>query len=211
MDEACAGLPVRIDLAYAQDDNLLFGERIYRSNARLFLHDALAQVVRDAAIACHDLTGHWFVLHDGLRTVEAQEKMLRTQKVRQNPHWLEPPRLLSAPGQGGHPRGMAIDISLQTETGEILDMGTAFDFLAENASPLHNPAHRDYAGLKPLHRKNRNILTWAMVQAAARLNIPLLPLPQEWWDFRLSPDMYECYAPLSETDLPPAMRLLDSN
>lgn len=213
----------RIDLAYARPDNLLFGEQIYRTDARLWLHRDLAAIVCKAAQICRDQHGLRMVLYDGLRTVEAQEKMLHTQRVRDNPHWLEEPRLLSPPGGGGHPRGMAIDVSLETMDGELLDMGTPFDYLAEESGPDKNPAHRNYTGDFPpatighttntatpynCIMKNRSILEQVMVEAAEKLQIALLPLPQEWWDFRLPPEIYEQYAPLSDADLPPDMRCL---
>ncbi|MBL4804673.1 MAG: hypothetical protein JKY71_07385, partial [Alphaproteobacteria bacterium] len=43
--------------------------------------------------------------------------------------------------------------------------------------------------------------------AAHKLGITLFPLPQEWWDFRLPPAYTDQYAPLSDADLPPHMRL----
>ena len=134
---------LRIVLAYGREDNFLFGERIYRLQARLFLHKTLAQIVKRGAELAQ-AAGYRMVLYDGLRTTTAQEKMLHTQRVKDNPHWLEVPRLLSPPGAGAHPRGMAIDLSLETVDGLLLDMGTVFDFLANNAAATHNAAHRQY-------------------------------------------------------------------
>ena len=48
-----------------------------------------------------------------------------------------------------------------------------------------------------------------MVEAARRLDVPLLPLPVEWWDFRLPREVNERYAPLSDADLPLQMRMTD--
>jgi D-alanyl-D-alanine dipeptidase len=201
-------LPVRIELAYARPDNLLFGEMIYRPQARLWLHEDLAAIVLLAARDLQKNHGLNLVVYDGLRTIEAQTKMLETQRVQDNPHWLEEPRLLSPPGTGGHPRGMAVDVALEGSNG-LLDMGTAFDYLAENARPAHNPAHREHPGLSPEIRRNRDILTGAMVRAGENLKIPLLPLPEEWWDFRLPRSVYEQYEPLSDAALPPMMRMTD--
>lgn len=196
---------IRVELAYAREDNLLFGERIYRPDAGLWLHTDLARVVGRAAQSLFQRQ-YRLVLYDGLRTTEAQEKMLETQRVRENPHWLEEPRLLSPPGAGAHPRGMAIDCSIETLEGVLLDMGTAFDFLAADPSPQANPAHRDFAHNTDI-AVNRALLDDAMCEAAAALRIDLHLLPQEWWDFRLPPDIYEAYAPLSDTDLPAPMRM----
>ncbi len=199
---------VRIELAYAQDDNLLFGEKIYRENARLWLHSDLTDIVVHAAKNLQEQNLK-LVLYDGLRTHDAQARMLETRAVKENPHWLEEPRLLSPPGAGAHPRGMAIDCSLETMNGELLDMGTAFDFLAKNPAPTLNPAHREYAGHSETIMKNRLILDQAMMEAAQETETALFPLPQEWWDFRLPPEVYETYEALKDTDLPPDMRMCD--
>ncbi len=208
MDDFASSEPLRIDLAYATPYNLLFGERIYRPDARLWLHGQLAKIVIEAARHCFEKHGLRFVLFDGLRTTNAQQKMLETERVKQNPHWLQEPRLLSPPGTGGHPRGMAIDIALEDGNGELLDMGTEFDFLAPDPSPEKNPAHREYKGHAPEVYKNRGLLTDAMMSAAAELEMPLLPLPQEWWDYRLPASIYDRFAPLSDEELPPEMRMV---
>lgn len=86
--------PYRVEVAYACDDNLLFGQQIYRSDAHLWLHQDLADIVSKAAADLND-QGYCLILYDGLRTVDAQAAMLETRAVKENPHWLEEPRLLS--------------------------------------------------------------------------------------------------------------------
>ena len=197
---------IRIDLAYARDDNYLFGERIYKEDAQLFIYEALADIVLDVAQSVKE-QGYRLVLYDSLRTSDAQARMLETQNVKDNPQWLEEPRLLSPPGKGAHPRGMAVDCSLETMNGELLDMGTVFDFLAEDASAEVNAAHRAHPYLSDAVKANRKILDNAFDAAAHKLGIALFPLPQEWWDFRLTPAYTDQYAPLSDADLPPHMRM----
>lgn len=208
MNEYAESGMLRIDLVYAREDNFLFAEQIYKPEARLFLHKQLAALVLSAAHAAKE-AGYRLVLYDGLRTTTAQQKMLQTQKVKENPHWLEEPRLLSPPGMGAHPRGMAIDLSLETAQGVLLDMGTVFDFLSNNAAATHNAAHRQYIHLMPEYAQNRALLDGFMMKAAEQHKMPLFLLPQEWWDFRLPAKYYEQYEPLSDEDLPPAMRLCD--
>jgi len=200
---------LRIDLAYAQPAPKSFCGIIYRPEARLWLHQDLAAITVLAARLIYNNHKLHMVLYDGLRTVCAQELIRDTPVVQANPQWLEgDARLLSPPGRGAHPRGMAIDLSLESADGQLLDMGTAFDALATGGSgPLTNPAHRDYARLSAAVTRNRAILTGAMQQAAALLALPLLPLPQEWWDFRLPAEIYDNYAPLADHDLPPQMRM----
>lgn len=208
MDALAAQVPLRVDCAYARADNFLFGERIYRADAKLFLHTFLADVVVKAAKVAFERYDFTLVVYDGLRTVEAQKRMLETRRVKENPHWVENiPPLLSRPGEGGHPRGMAVDVSLLDSDGAALDMGTVFDFLAENPDAAHNPAHRDHLQSEAV-RKNRLVLDTVMLEGAKMAKQPLFPLPQEWWDYRLPPALIREYAPLSERDLPLEMRLL---
>ncbi len=205
MDDGAQAFSYRVEVAYAREDNLLFGERIYRADAKLYLHKDLAGIVRGAAAYCYEKYKIRFVLYDGLRSVEAQEAMMRTRRVLDNPHWLEPPRLLSPPGTGGHPRGMAVDIGLEDIDGRLIDMGCAFDFLAENPNADLNPAHRNYAHPKSI-LDNRKMLDSAMIWAAEQQGTALVLLPQEWWDFRLEASFFERYKPLYDRDLPAGMK-----
>lgn len=208
MDIFTEDFPLRIDLAYCKPaPENIFGV-IYRPQARLWLHRDLAKIVLLASAWAFKNHNLQIVLYDGLRTVEAQKRMQQSPIVQKNPGWLEgPTRLLSPPGAGAHPRGMAIDLSLVTADGKLVDMGTAFDYLAEKPDVAFNPAHRDYASLGDEIKANRKKLETAMRTASHALAIPLLALPQEWWDFRLLETIYGEYAPLSDQDLPPQMRM----
>ncbi len=196
----CAGAYIHIDLAYAREDNHLFGQRIYKADAKLWLHRDLADIVQFAGQHIHETMGGKIVLYDGLRCVDAQAAMLKTQRVRDNPQWLEEPRLLSPPGSGAHPRAMAIDVSIMDANGVLLDMGTPFDDLTEKA-------HRNYPHSDAV-MDNRRLLDEAMIDGALRCGVEILLLPQEWWDFRLPRAVYEAYAPLSDADLPREMWLM---
>ncbi len=201
--------PIRIDLVYADavHPENIFGTALYRPGARLWLHAGFAPVVLAAAGLMRRRHGGAFVLKDGLRTVEAQAAMQQTAIVRANPHWSQgPQRLLSLPGQGGHPRGMAVDVAVADEaTGASWDMGTAFDHLS--ADPERNPAARAYTGFPQDILDNRLKLERCFTDAARALGLPLLPLPSEWWDFRFPASLSEQYAPLSDAQLPPALRM----
>lgn len=195
---------LRVELVYARDIAPNIFEQIYSADSQLFLHKDLARVVlRASELAEH----HRLVLYDGLRPIEAQEKMQQAPIVKANPDWLEEPnRLLSPPGAGAHPRGMAIDLTLETLKGDLLDMGTVFDELRsdDNSHPLaarHNTAYPESV------LRNQKLLEDLMLEAAKHENIQILPLPQEWWDFRLPAEIYEVYAPISDADLPSAMQM----
>lgn len=209
LDDYTDSHPIRIDLVYAQPQHAdnMFKTAIYKPTARMWGHRIFVPVILQAAETCHRETGWYFELKDCLRPIEAQAAMADTSIVKANPHWLqEPNRLLSPPGKGGHPRGQAVDIILLDAKGDALDMGTSFDYLTPD--PAVNPSARSYRDLAPeILQRRRQLEDW-MMQAAAAHNLPLLPLPQEWWDFRLTKDFYDQYAPVADADLPADMRVV---
>lgn len=203
------GDELRVELAYAGPKS--FCGIVYRPGARLWLHEDLAVITVLAARLAWARHRCRLILYDGLRTVTAQAAMLETDIVRAHPQWLAPEsRLLSPPGVGGHPRGMAVDVSLETAAGALLDMGTKFDaFPEQGADAAVNRAHRAHPGLPAEIQRNRQWLDAAMGDAAAHFKRALLPLSVEWWDFRFPHDDTERFAPLADTDLPPQMRMTD--
>lgn len=210
LDLYAGDIPIRIVLAYGLDKAPnIFGE-IYHPDARLWIYESLGRVVLRASKNIYDTHRLYMVIYDSLRTTDAQAAMMRTPIVQAHPQWLEEPnRLLSPPGAGAHPRGMAVDLGLMREDGSLVDMGTVFDHLAEISDAAHNPAHRDYAHLQDSHRQNREILNAAMLKGAEEEGIVLHLLESEWWDFRLLQDYYGEYSPLSDADLPPYMRMVE--
>ncbi|MEM7679618.1 MAG: M15 family metallopeptidase [Pseudomonadota bacterium] len=210
MDLFLDDFPIEIELAYACDAAPNIFGTIYKSEGKLILHKDLTKTSLLAARLIHEKHGLHVRFYDGLRTTDAQAKMSEAPIVKNNPHWLEEPnRLLSPPGAGGHPRGMAVDATLQDENGELLDMGTVFDHLAENPERDFNPAHRHYPHTSRAEEKNRNILEDAFADAAKLLKLEIHPLPQEWWDFRMPAYIYEEFEPLSDSDLPPMYQMTE--
>jgi D-alanyl-D-alanine dipeptidase len=99
---------------------------------------------------------------------------------------------------------MAIDIILEDAQGRLVEMGTVFDHFS--ADPNDNPAARAYPVPAPI-AANRKMLENFMVQAGADCGCAIWPLPSEWWDFRFPEAVYNQFAPLSDADLPPQMRM----
>lgn len=198
MDLLAADGPFEIDLVYAdaRHPENIFKIDLYARNARLSLHRDMARIVLLVARTVHEKHGWTLVLKDGLRTVDAQEQLMQTDIVKAHPEWLDGPnRLLSSPGHGGHPRGMAIDVAIKG-----VDMGTCFDEMTVQSA-------RDYTGLTPTILDNRKKLEDAFISSAQKLSLPMLPLPSEWWDFRFPASYYNGYMPLHDADLPTALQM----
>ncbi len=187
-----------VDPVYGQAEHgeNLFGP-IYHPEAQIWGHRDIVKITALASCRLNRAHGWTLVVKDCLRTVEAQWRIGDAPISRANPQWFVEPRLMSPPGMGGHPRGMAVDI---VPLG--VDMGTVFDCLTAEAS-------RSFSDLPPGILENRRILEEAMMTAAKDLGLPLHPLSNEWWDFRFPAGYYNQFAPLSDSDLLPHQKMTE--
>ena len=168
-----------IMVAYATSDKRINAfDKLYRDNAPLCLHKAMADVVVDAAKTLNHTHGWKLQLLDGLRTLDAQILMKESKTT--DPLWFALGKL-STPGFGGHPKGMAIDLMPLDASGSPIDMGTGFDHLYPE-----DLARRDYSsdGITPETKQNRVIVEAAMLRAAFAQGRLLAPLESEHWDYR---------------------------
>ncbi len=195
--------PLEIDLVYAnaRHTNNIFGEALYHDKAKLWAHKDIAIITLLAARILNRQKNYRFSLKDCLRTTDAQAAMNETKIVKDNPHWLEEPnRMVSPPGNGAHPRGMAIDVCVLDTDGMQVDMGTAFD-------EMDPKSYRSCTDLPEEILHNRKLLEDAFTSSAQTLGVAFLPLPEEWWDFRFPAGKYDSYEPLSDAHLPPQMQM----
>lgn len=209
-DDVTGAYPLHIDAVYADANHPrnIFQTALYRSDAKIWCHKDLFKITLKAAELCYQQSGLLFEIKDALRPIEAQQKMQDTPIVKANPQWCAPPlNLLSRPGEGGHPRGMAVDIILIDQNGDAVDMGTPFDFFTED--PHDNPAARNFTGFAPDILERRTCLEQSMIMAAQEQEYDILPLPQEWWDFRFYPKLIKTFAPMSDHDLPKDMKIVN--
>jgi D-alanyl-D-alanine dipeptidase len=198
---AFKGMNVEEDVVYANEghsDNHF--DDLYGDKAGVWMHKDIAAITLLAASCLKKSHGWTLKINDCLRSIEAQEKM--TTKGFD-------PSLVSLPGSGAHPRGMAIDIEPIDRDGNLVDMGTNFDFFTLNMND--NPAARNYANFGDFDRtseirENRSKLTDSFLWAANKLGRKINPLPQEWWDYRFPDSVVDKYEPMSEKDMPPYMR-----
>jgi D-alanyl-D-alanine dipeptidase len=209
MDLFVGKAPVTVDLVYANPVHArnIFARALYHPSARLWLHEDLARIVLGAAWYLNVTHGWTLELKDGLRTVEAQRLMQENDLVQANPQWSEPgeKRLLSPPGAGAHPRAMAVDVCVLNDNGDEIDMGTPFDYLTRD--PHDNPAARNYTNLPDDIIRHRRQLEEGFTLSAQSLNLPIVLLSSEWWDFRFPADLYNQYEALSDAVLPPYMQM----
>ncbi len=196
--------PIKLDLVYADQNHPsnIFNESIYHSTARTWGHKDMAAIAILTARTLNKQAGYTLEIKDCLRTINSQKAMQETQIVKLHPEWSDGGQnhYLALPGQGGHPRAMAIDVCVLDQEDKEVDMGTPFDHMGKESA-------RNYKDLSPEILQNRQILENAFLKSAKTLSFPFIPLPSEWWDFRFPASYNTQYHPLSDSDLPPQMQM----
>ena len=152
---------VTIDLKYASSDNFT-GKRVYRRDARCYLHPEAAEKLEIAAKLA-DTQGYHFLIFDAYRPPEAQWKLWEHTP---DPHFLADPRKGSP-----HSRGAAVDLTL-CRAGVPLDMGTAFD-------AFHPRSHHGNLDINAEAQRNRLLLMGIMTSAGWDF------YRNEWWHYQL--------------------------
>lgn len=153
---------IRIDLKYATVDNFT-GKKVYPDSARAYLLSHVAHAL-DAVQKNLEKQGLGLLIWDAYRPLSVQRIF-----------WEVCPdeRYVSNPAKGGglHTRGASVDLTVvNLQTGEYLDMGSAFDDFSEKA-------HWACTTISKTAQKNREILKKVMEDNG------FVAYPYEWWHF----------------------------
>lgn len=170
---------VDVTLAYATVANLT-GRPVYR-NAECWLHREAAEKLALAIDLARPL-GYRLRIFDALRPVEAQWALWNA---------CPDPEFIADPRRGSpHSRGVAVDLTLLDESGNELNMGTAFDAF----TPRSHHARTD---IPAAAQRNRHLLMGLMTSAGWDF------YRNEWWHYQLF-DARQ-YPLVSDADLPRPM------
>jgi D-alanyl-D-alanine dipeptidase len=146
-------------LAYADTANFMH-EKVYPC-AKCFLRPEAAEALLKANQLAAQLHLH-IVLFDCYRPKVYQQKMYDLVK---NPDYV------ALPTKGSmHNKGLAVDISLADDKGNLLDFGCAFDDFSDKA-------HFSYPAISAVAKANRKVLQEIMLQAGFE------SYKNEWWHF----------------------------
>ena len=147
------------DIRYATDNNFMH-RKMYPCATCMLRYI----VAKDLVAVNNDLRpkGLRLKVYDCYRPFSVQVKMWN--KIH-NINYVAPPSKGSM-----HNRGAAVDLTITTNSGEELDMGTGFDFFGPQASPK-------YMELPDNVLKNRAMLDSVMIAHNFR------PIRTEWWHF----------------------------
>jgi len=157
-----------IDLVYSTTQNFV-GKKIYQ-NSQALLHKQAASCLYQAADLAQ-AQGLKLHIWDTYRSPAAQRILWQH---------LPDPRFVADPAIGSdHARGIAVDLTLADESGQLFDMGTDFDEMKEQS-------YHGRTDIPIIAQRNRLILLGLMQLAGFVHN------PHEWWHYAL-PDA-ESYA-----------------
>ena len=149
------------DLKYATEDNFL-KEKVYDCDDCLVRYKTAKKlIVANDSFKKH---GYRIKFFDCYRPLAIQKKMWKIYPDK---------RYVANPVKGSnHNRGSAIDITLVNNLGDVLDMGTAFDFFGRKA-------HHAYQNLPDEVLGNRKLLK-SVMEANGFWSIT-----SEWWHYNL--------------------------
>jgi len=172
---------VYVNLRYGSTNNLLRRD-VYGGFQQALLHKEAAAMFQCAAQLLAKHQPRWsFLIFDSLRPQSAQVEFWEIVKgTRQEKYFADP-------AKGSlHSYGFAIDLTLVTNKGFILDMGTPFDDLTDLAQPEKEAEFLRLGKLTKDQVANRRILRSVMESAG------FIQLPHEWWHYDAKPSTEVC-------------------
>lgn len=163
-----------VDLKYAGTDNFM-GQNVYEGMRYAYLQEAVArQLVKSQQYLKEIKPGYSLVIFDAARPRRIQQKMWDALEVSA----MEKTKFLSNPARGSvHNFGAAVDVGLVDEKGDLLDMGTPFDYFGEKAHPALEQEMLLAGKLQTAHVENRKLLRRVMWHGG------FWGIQTEWWHF----------------------------
>lgn len=161
-----------MDLRYGTFNNVT-GHDLYCGIQRAFVHrDALPKLRKALSLIAKEMPGYSLVIFDAARPMYAQAALKAT--VAGTPY----ANYVSSGKTGGlHNYGLALDLSLADENGNLLDMGTDFDSFERCAGEVGEADALASGRLTQKQVDNRNVLRSVMTRAG------WVSLNSEWWHF----------------------------
>jgi len=163
---------IEVDLKYACSTNFM-GKNVYGELRECYLQaEAAHKLVKANRILKEIRPDLSLVVADGFRPRHVQRIMWEI--VRNTPHQ----KYVADPSAGSmHNYGCAVDITLGSDGGVRLDMGTPVDYFGPLAEPRLEEQFLRSGDLTKEQVENRRLLRRVMTEAG------FVPLSIEWWHF----------------------------
>lgn len=181
---------ILVDLRYSSEDNFL-GEDMYGELNRAYLE---AEFAKKVVAAQHELrrrnTNLRLLIYDAARPLSVQRRMRRMVEGTTFESFVA-----DGTKGGRHNYGVAVDVTLATEDGTPLDMGTPFDDFSDAAAVKltpdgSDPATRtvehyrtDLTKMQQLGLISAEVVRNRMLLIEVMHSVGLVPYRREWWHF----------------------------
>lgn len=167
---------ILVDLKYSSTDNFL-GRDMYGDLTTCYLQPQAAMMLKEAQrllkLKRPELT---LLVYDGARPRSVQRKMWALVKNTPSQGYVANPDRGSV-----HNYGSAVDLTLATNSGAPLDMGTPYDFFGKLAQPRYETDFLNQSALTDQQVQNRRLLREIMIAAGFQ------SISNEWWHFNAVP------------------------
>ena len=165
---------ILVELKYSTTDNFM-GVDVYGCITRCFMQKKpAAQLMQANTLLKQKNPELRLLIYDGVRSRTVQQILWDTLHAPLK----DKPKYVADPKKGSiHNYGCAVDLTIATQDGKALDMGTKFDFFGEEAYPTKEAEMLRKGKLTQAQLNNRKLLREVMQQAGFQ------PIKTEWWHF----------------------------
>jgi D-alanyl-D-alanine dipeptidase len=165
---------IQVDLKYAGTDNFL-KKNFYGNFKSCYLQPDVAQrLLKAQQLLRKKYPFYSLIVYDGARPLHIQKLMWDALKmpVQSKQQYLSSPETKSL-----HNYGTAVDLSIIARDGNVLDMGTPYDYFGAIAHPEFEDRFLNEGKLSLHQIMNRELLRDIMQEAGFR------KIETEWWHF----------------------------
>lgn len=163
---------IAVDLKYATQDNFL-DSAIYGDLDKAYMRiEALAKLSLAQDYLEDQAPGCQLLVFDAARPLQVQQIMWDLVEGSPQQHYVANPSVRSL-----HNYGAAVDLSIVDSSGQVLDMGSAFDHFGIESQPRHENRLLAQGKLNSDQLANRKLLRTVMEKAG------FTGIVTEWWHF----------------------------
>lgn len=174
MDVKTIDTSIVVDLKYSGSDNFL-GIDVYGDLDKCYLQPDVAEKLKKASFYLRSKYSYYrIIVFDAVRPRSIQTKMWDTINI---PLPLRSQYLANPVNGSLHNFGAAVDLSIIDEHGNLLDMGTKYDYFGELAYPRKEEIMMNEGKLNYTQLFNRKLLREVMEKSG------FFVATTEWWHF----------------------------
>ena len=166
---------IKVELKYSTTDNF-FGKDVYGDHIRCYLQPVVAEMLGKAqANLQKEYPNLTLLVYDGVRPLSVQQILWDSLD---KPDSVKPLYVADPKIGGLHNYGVAVDLTIfDLERGEVLDMGTTYDYFGYPAYPDRELEMLAEGKITKAQVANREILRKVMKGAG------FTGIGSEWWHF----------------------------